>query len=335
MLRFAERVGTPGPDNIVGVTGSVSFGLAGADALTAATGSGNAILIGGGGADTYTSRPNTTITIADRGGSPGDTLVTQTLAPSSIAITALIDNRHFVASNIQTGETVYILDFFTPENTIEQIRTPEGSFTSGELWTFARSQASFAGNLRWEDLPRHGLTHPYSTAETNEAIGFYANRAAALESRLAVGDEGSVYRFFDTQKGSHFFTASVTERDTIARTLPQYRYEGEAFDAATRSGPGTVEVYRFFNRETGTHFFTADANERDQVLTTLRSFDYEGVAYRGYASSEGGVHEELYRFYDTRTNTHFYTISETERDTIAATLPNYRYEGVAYYVDLA
>jgi hypothetical protein len=49
----------------------------------------------------------------------------------------------------------------------------------------------------------------------------------------------------------------------------------------------------------------------------------------------GGAHEELYRFFRADNGTHFFTTSEAERDSIMASLPHYRYEGVAYYVDLA
>ncbi|ALN75649.1 hypothetical protein [Aureimonas sp. AU20] len=335
MVRFAERIGTSASDSIVGITGSVTYGLAGNDFLTSQAGSAYSILIGGSGADTYYSRPNTTITIADRGSSANDVLYTQTLGPSSQAVTALIDNRHFVASDLNTGETVYIIDFFKPENYIEQIQTPDGTFTTDQLWQFARAQPSFLGNLRWEDLNSRGLTHPFSTAETNEAISFYEKRAAALEIKLPVGDEGSVYRFYNTEKGMHFYTSNVAERDSIAQNLFQYRYEGEAFDAATQSGANTTDVFRFFNRDTGAHFYTTNAAERDQVIRTLSNFNYEGVAYKAYTSSENGAHEELYRFFNKQTGAHFYTTSEAERDSIVANLPNYSFEGVAYYVDLA
>ena len=334
MVRFAERFGTAGADSLTGSYATVTYGLAGSDLLTTQRGSAYSILIGGSGSDVYVSKANTTVTIADRGGTGIDTLYTETLGPGSYAMTALIDNRHFVAADRNTGETIYILDFFSQANYIEQINTPDGIFTTNELWQYARSQPSFLGNLRWEDLNSVGLAHPFSTAETNEAISFYGKRAAALEVTLPVGDEGSVYRFYNTEKGSHFFTASVAERDSIAQNLFQYQYEGEAFDAATRSA-NTIDIFRFYNSTTGTHFYTASAAERDQVIRTLPVFQYEGVAYKAYASSEGGAHEELYRFYNQKSGTHFYTTSEAERDSIINTLPTYRFEGIAYYVDNA
>ena len=39
-----------------------------------------------------------------------------------------------------------------------------------------------------------------------------------------------------------------------------------------------------------------------------------------------------YRFFNTQTGAHFYTTSETERNTVQATLPQYNYEGPAFHV---
>jgi lysyl endopeptidase len=39
----------------------------------------------------------------------------------------------------------------------------------------------------------------------------------------------------------------------------------------------------------------------------------------------------IYRFYNTLTGTHFFTISEAERNNVLATLPQYIYENVAFY----
>ena len=39
----------------------------------------------------------------------------------------------------------------------------------------------------------------------------------------------------------------------------------------------------------------------------------------------------MHRFFNTQTGVHFYTISETERANVVATLPHFTYEGVAYH----
>ncbi|WP_062111611.1 family 16 glycosylhydrolase [Aureimonas sp. AU40] len=164
-------------------------------------------------------------------------------------------------------------------------------------------------------------------------IRAYAEKPASVEPPAY--HEGAVYRFFNKDNGMHFFTSSAAERDAVIKTLPQYRFEGEAFDGAGAGAAGTIDVFRFFNKTTGAHFYTANVAERDQVIRTLANFDYEGVAYKAYASGENGAHEELYRFYNKQTDAHFYTANEAERDAIIHTLPSYSYEGVAYYVDFA
>ena len=163
-------------------------------------------------------------------------------------------------------------------------------------------------------------------------IRAYAEKPVVVQPPSS--DAGTVYRFFDTKCGSHFYTASVAERDNVIKNLPQYRYEGTAFGTSAVSTPDTVDVFRFLNKSTGTHFYTASQVERDHVIQSLANFDYEGVAYRAYSSSGNASHKELYRFYSEQSDSHFYTNSAVERDTILHTLPNYRYEGVAFYVDL-
>ncbi|MBB3937652.1 hypothetical protein [Aureimonas phyllosphaerae] len=331
-LRFAERVGTPGSDNLAGATNTITFGLAGNDTLTSSGGSVFSVLVGGSGNDTYTSRPGTVITVADNGGG-FDRLVTSTLSLGSNTVTAIVDGRHFLALNQDTGEAVFVLDYQQSSNAIEAIQTPDGTFSSVELVAFAQAQPSFQGNLAWEDLLRYGLAQPVSTLDTNEAIAFYAYRATALENALPVGSEDAVYRFFDTRSGSHFYTASVAERDQVAASLPDFRYEGEAFEAAPDGAAGTIDVFRFLNTQTGTHFYTANVAERDLLIQTNGTSRYEGEAYEAYAE-DGAGRAALHRFLNTDTGSHFYTASADEQAFVAANFAQYRYEGVGYYVDL-
>ena len=58
-----------------------------------------------------------------------------------------------------------------------------------------------------------------------EGIGYY-------KSATSQGNNtDSVYRFFDTHDGGHFFTSSVTERDAVLATRPDLHFEGTAFYA--------------------------------------------------------------------------------------------------------
>ena len=95
----------------------------------------------------------------------------------------------------------------------------------------------------------------------------------------------------------------------------------------------TVNVYRFYNKNTGTHFYTASPQEKEDVQSRYsKVFNYEGVSY---AFDDGSLllTQSLYRFYNTQTDTHFYTASDTERDMVISKWGNvFKYEGVAYKV---
>lgn len=161
---------------------------------------------------------------------------------------------------------------------------------------------------------------------------------SALDTTPDVEAAGSgsadIARFLNTATGTHFYTASVAERDIVLATLPQYRLEGNAFDTVSQ-GAADLEVFRFLNTDTGTHFYTASEAERDLVIANLDAYAFEGVAYRASSDDGDGTLDALYRFQDTRTGVHFYTSSEEEVSSILQTLPGYRFEGVAFYVDFA
>jgi hypothetical protein len=142
-----------------------------------------------------------------------------------------------------------------------------------------------------------------------------------------------IYRFFNTASNSHFYTSDLAERDSIIARLPGLRYEGPAFEAAFPGG-GDLTVFRFLNTTNGSHFYTANAAEKALIERTLPGYRFEGVAYGAYANDGGGEHEALFRFFRPDNGTHFYTSSVAERDNVLATLPAYRFEGVAYHIDL-
>ncbi|WP_165820328.1 right-handed parallel beta-helix repeat-containing protein [Microvirga sp. KLBC 81] len=143
-----------------------------------------------------------------------------------------------------------------------------------------------------------------------------------------------IFRFYNMERKTHFYTASTEERDHVINTWSQFRYEGNAFDTTATALNG-IEVFRFYNTETKSHFYTTSIQERDHVINTWSQFRYEGLAYYAHADDGGGQHEALYRFYNEQTKTHFYTASELERDQVITKYPQFRYEGTAFYVDIA
>ncbi len=143
----------------------------------------------------------------------------------------------------------------------------------------------------------------------------------------------SVYRFFKTTLGSHFYTINGAERNSIISSLPEYSYEGPAFYTyPTASGtPGLSPIYRFFNTRNGSHFYTINASERDSIIANLPHYSYEGISWYAQTAGVAGT-VPLYRFFHSVIGTHLYTTDINERNSIMSTLPLYKYEGIAYYV---
>ncbi|MEP7181413.1 MAG: DUF1800 family protein [Betaproteobacteria bacterium] len=165
------------------------------------------------------------------------------------------------------------------------------------------------------------------------ALAAAAGLAAGLAyAPIAAADNSPVFRFYNTQKGTHFYTISAVERDAvIARYSTVFTYEGPAFWASQTQDPGMLPVYRFYNIRTGTHFYTMSETEKNFVIANYPTLAFEGAVYYAQPGSVAGA-TSLYRFYNTRTGAHFYTISALERDYVMATWPFFAYEGTAYYV---
>jgi hypothetical protein len=149
----------------------------------------------------------------------------------------------------------------------------------------------------------------------------------------------NIFRFFNTKTGAHFFTSNVKEKDSIIANLPQFKFEVTFQSNAVAGAPGTTPVYRLYNESTKKHLFTSDKAERDSLLSMTSTigaisspaWNDEGISYHAYTSSSAEQSTPLYRFYNTKTDSHFYTSSEVEKNTVLL-LPDYKFEAIAYYV---
>ena len=66
------------------------------------------------------------------------------------------------------------------------------------------------------------------------------------------------------------------------------------------------------------------------MLATRPDLTFEGIAFYEDATPQAGD-TAVYRFFDTRNGTHFYTSSDSERLSILATRPDLAGEGTAFY----
>lgn len=170
-----------------------------------------------------------------------------------------------------------------------------------------------------------------SAAPTGSHYGLSSDGAGGTFVALTADTIG-VYRFFDSNYGTHFFSASGSEKNTIISTRPDLVYEGiglQSIDPVS-GDPNAANVYRFFDGTYGTHFFTASAQERDTVIATRSDLVFEGNGFIEHITAQAGD-TAVYRFFDTKFGTHFYTADPNERATVIATRSDLVDEGVGFY----
>lgn len=166
-----------------------------------------------------------------------------------------------------------------------------------------------------------------------------------VEVNLAIT---TVNRFYQYQKGFHFYTADANESNIIQQESDagnlSYNYEGESFSALNSnldSLTGAIineaaPVYRLFNTDTGAHLFTMDVNEKDYITDNLDNYSLEGIAYYAFASEQENIEATpLYRMLNNDTGSHLFTSDRQEFTYIKDNLDNFSIEadnGIAFYV---
>jgi hypothetical protein len=110
----------------------------------------------------------------------------------------------------------------------------------------------------------------------------------------------------------------------------------------TINGLSVANIHRFYQYGKGFHFYTSDANEIQTVLdqsnTEKFKYRYEAEQYTVLTDNKDpltgkelpGI-EPVYRFFNTQTGAHLYTMDETEKNYIQDNLANYKFEGIKYY----
>lgn len=103
--------------------------------------------------------------------------------------------------------------------------------------------------------------------------------------------------------------------------------------AGSATTPSLSEVYRFWSPVTQSHFYTISKVERDKLIKGYSDvWTFEGTAFKAAPTPFASSLAPVYRFWSDVTQSHFYTISETEKDKL---LREYRkiwtFEGIGFY----
>ncbi|MGI4810122.1 MAG: lipase family protein [Janthinobacterium lividum] len=189
------------------------------------------------------------------------------------------------------------------------------------------------------------LLDAISAGKSEHLVATYLSRAEALANSTGDDQAGvgitptttgvQVFRFFDTNTGTHFYTSSVSERDQTIASRVDLTYEGVGLNAQIQaSDPAAAPVFRFFDTHSGSHFYTTSATERDGLRSGTTGLTYEGVAF--YENTVATAADTaVYRFFDKVDGTHFYTPNQNEYAGVLATRGDLVNEGIAFYTQKA
>ena len=114
---------------------------------------------------------------------------------------------------------------------------------------------------------------------TRSDLAYEGVGMASVKNPSADSNAAPVYRFFETNTGSHFFTTDAKEAATVAATRSDMKQEAPSVFEHTTQQAGDQAVYRFFDTKDGSHFYTNSASENASLIQTRPDMVSEGVAF--------------------------------------------------------
>jgi hypothetical protein len=96
---------------------------------------------------------------------------------------------------------------------------------------------------------------------------------------------------------------------------------------------GPTAVNRFWSASKSRHFYTISEPEKKKLISKYSDvWDCEGVSYYAFPDDSQPGLSPIYRFWSAANSTHFYTISEGEKNKLITRYSDvWTYEGVAFY----
>jgi hypothetical protein len=137
-----------------------------------------------------------------------------------------------------------------------------------------------------------------------------------------------LFRFYSSVYQTHFFTSSVTEKNTLINN-PNWTYEGAWNNIFNQQEYASVPVYRLVRNGTQKRFYTRHESEKN-ALVASGAWTYEWIAYYVYPSQKPNT-TGVRRFYRSSTQTHFYTSNLSEINSLKNS-GQWTDEGIVWYV---
>lgn len=177
-------------------------------------------------------------------------------------------------------------------------------------------------------------TRPAAPVSVADAAGYGPFNLNTAGSRAACA-EIAVHRYRNTQIPGDFYTTDASEGNAQIAAGAPLRYEGVAFSACAggSSANDIYPVYRFRHQaQPGVYLYSMLPPEIDSIRANLGGLlQDEGVAYHAFNAPAAG-RAPVYRFRNTGIlGAHFFTIAESEKASVIATVPGYAYEGISFF----
>jgi len=255
----------------------------------------------------------------------GDAPVTLTQVGISTVVTDAYGVRHYSVAfrnDSASAVTVPILGGWERTATAER----NGSDILDTLWAHGDYNRVEPGATWTTAEPEGGIIGGGITVNSVET---YAQALPVLAPKYM-----PVYRFYNKKNGSHFYTADEAEKASTLKNLHKtYQLDGVAYQVNTANYGNSSPLYRFYNKKNGSHFYTASEEEAYKVKQTMSAtYSYDGPAY-GVCTLPPTGSTAVYRFYNKKNGSHFYTASEAEKASVQKNLSKtYSLDGPAFFL---
>ena len=194
------------------------------------------------------------------------------------------------------------------------------------------------------------LDKTFTFGERNLPTALDLGALADIGYDIIAYDDAPVFHFYQLEKGFHFYTADLNERNVTVEKSDRGELDYELEDVAFRTLmsdkdsltgetiEGVSPVYRFFDMESGEHVFTIDEAEKDALNEDLGSYVFEGISYYAFESQPEDIDTvPLYQMFNSDTESYVYSTNSEDLDGIRSSegLSPFDVEAddaIAYYV---
>jgi hypothetical protein len=218
--------------------------------------------------------------------------------------------------------------------------TPSASAGDANHMDFDVGSSGGSSRLRYEAANSGSVLAQDSTSRTAESgtlyISYDADADELYVSSTAAG-RAHAWKIISglakgRWKGAPLSVAIGGMASGLAIDVGQARFDDFTVETGTLSG--ATAVNRFWSAARGYHFYTTSESERRKLIDKYPDevWACEGVNYLAFAAAGESGALPVYRFWNRKDDSHFYTISESEKDKLVTRFSEtWVFEDIAFY----